>query len=263
MKTPDAQPSPDTHQGRTAIVTGAAQGIGAAIARRLAADDFNLVLVDRDDAVLALAQELPSAVGIVADVGSEEAAKTIVTEAVTTWGSLDVLVNNAAVPGPSDEVGSLSRSSVQAVFAVNVLAVADLCRESISWLTASSGVIVNLSSLFADHPVSNGAAYSMSKSAVKNLTQVLARELGSAGIRVNAVAPGYILTEMHRLEAAAQAEVLGISAEDRLRELRDEVPLGRHGTPEDVADVVSWLISDDSRYVHGQTIAVNGGLTFS
>jgi NAD(P)-dependent dehydrogenase (short-subunit alcohol dehydrogenase family) len=103
----------------------------------------------------------------------------------------------------------------------------------------------------------------MSKSAVKNLTQVLALELGRAGIRVNSVAPGYILTEMHRLEARLQAQARGISEDERLRQLQEEVPLGRHGTPEDVSDVVGWLVSDDSRYVHGQTIAVNGGLTFS
>lgn len=248
---------------RTAVVTGAARGVGFAIAQRLARANFTLVLADIDKTVLDIASLLPSAVGMVTDLAEEGSASAIVAEATKAWGSLDVLINNAASPGPSDNVATLSRRALHRLFEVNVYGVTDLCREATPHLVKSSGVIVNVSSLFADYPVSNGVAYSMSKSAVKNLTQVLALELGPAGVRVNAVAPGYILTDMHRLEVRSQAESRGITEEQRLRELREEVPLGRHGTPADVADVVGWLVSDDSRYIHGQTIAINGGLTFS
>lgn len=248
---------------KTAVITGAARGIGAAIATRLARDGFSLLLLDLNPEVLNVAEQLPSAKGHIVDLSKESVAREIAELAGNLWDGVDALVNNAALPGPSRSVQSLTRDDVLAVFGVNVLAASELCRELIPSLVERGGAIVNVGSLFADYPVPNGAAYSMSKSAVKNLTQVLALELGPAGVRVNAVAPGYILTDMHLEEVAAQALAQGKTPEARLLELQAEVPLRRHGTPAEVADVVSWLLSHDSRYVHGQTIAINGGLTFS
>lgn len=191
---------------KTAIVTGAARGIGAAFAKRLAQDSFNLVLVDLDTIVISFAESLPSARGLVMDVGLKSAARSITDFAMSEWGSIDALINNAASPGSSGSVEQLNRQDLRALFDVNVFALTDLCREATPILVERGGVIVNVGSLFGDHPVPNGAAYSMSKSAVKNLTQVLALELGPRGVRVNAIAPGYILTEMHLMEVAVQAE---------------------------------------------------------
>jgi NAD(P)-dependent dehydrogenase (short-subunit alcohol dehydrogenase family) len=113
--------APSGRQGfRTAVVTGAARGIGSAIAARLAQDNFNLFLVDLDEKVMAVADSLPSAVGLVADLAQENSASLIVTETVKAWGALDVLINNAASPGPSDEVASLSRKALHELFETNV-----------------------------------------------------------------------------------------------------------------------------------------------
>ncbi len=249
--------------GKVALVTGAASGIGAAVAKSLDTSGYQLMLVDRNPAVAAVAEELREASSLQLDIGAPDSAQEIVGQTLAKFGHLDALVNNAGVGGPNRDVSSLSRDLLQPVFEVNLFSMLDLCREAERPLVESAGAIVNIGSLFADHPVRSGAAYSMTKAAVHNLTRVLALELGPRGVRVNAVAPGYILTDMHLQEVAAQAEALGISAEDHLASLRKEVPLGRHGTPEDIAEVVTWLLGGTSDYVHGQILAVNGGLTLT
>lgn len=248
---------------KVALVTGAATGIGRATARALDEAGFSVMLIDKQTGVHAAGANLSRARSVVCDVGAPGSAELIMESTLSEFGRLDALVNNAGIGGANLPVTSLRRDLVQSVFEVNLFGMLELCREAEGALRESRGSIVNIGSLFAEHPVRLGAVYSMSKAAVHNLTRVLALEYGTAGIRVNAVAPGYILTEMHIQEVESQAESLGVSFEERLASLRAEVPLGRHGTPEDVADAVAWLLSDGSRYVHGQTLSVNGGLTFT
>lgn len=257
---------PSTHERQSykvALVTGAASGIGEATARVLAAEGYRLVLVDRSPRVQSVADSFEHATAVQRDLGSADSAEIIVQSALSAHGRIDALVNNAGLGGANLPVSVLTREDIQPIFDVNLFSMIELCREAGPALIETRGAIVNVGSLFAEHPVRDGAIYSMSKAAVHNLTRVQALELGPVGVRVNAVAPGYILTDMHLKEVESQAQELGVTPTERLAALRAEVPLGRHGVPEDIADTVAWLLSSKSRYVHGQIIAVNGGLTFT
>ena len=183
---------------------------------------------------------------------------------MASYGRLDAVVNNAGIGGPSGDLDSVAMDDVVHTLDVNLLGPVRLCRAAIPHLKARApGRIVNLGSLFADQPVVGGSAYIMSKAAIRSLTHCLALELGPNGITVNTVAPGFMMTRMHEEEVAAQARAAGIDTAERMLQLRNSVPLRRHGDGDDVAGAVAWLLSDDAAYVTGQTIAVNGGVQVS
>ena len=172
-----------------------------------------------------------------------------------------MLVNNAATGGESATIGDLDLDGLRRTLEVNVVAVIGLIQLALPLLTAApAGKIVNVGSLFGDDPVPGGAPYCVSKGAIHTLTRSLAVELGPHGVSCNTVAPGFILTPMHAEEVEFQAASRGISADERYAELRAEVPLGRHGSPEDVAAAILWLSTAESAYVTGQKVAVNGGV---
>lgn len=250
-----------------AIVTGAGSGIGLATARRLADDGYRLGVCDLDaGAVEAFADEIADgrAVAVVGDIGDAAVRDRLIAEVRSRFGRLDALVNNAATGGESAEVADLSLDGLRRTLEVNLVAVVALTQSAIPLLAESGrGSVVNLGSVFASDPVVGGGAYCVTKGAIDVLTRVLALELGPRGITCNTVAPGYIMTRMHAEEVEFQARQRGIETEERFAELRAEVPVGRHGTPEDVADAISWLIGPDSRYVSGHRLAVNGGISFS
>nr|WP_255499136.1 SDR family oxidoreductase [Leucobacter sp. cx-169] len=248
------------------IVTGAASGIGRAIAERLLADGARLALCDLDASLTeTFAAEIASGdvVARVGDVSADGEADALVGAALAAFGQLDGLVNNAATGGPGAEVSTLDLDALRRTLDINVVALVALVQAATPALTRAGGSIVNLGSVFATEPVRAGGAYCMSKGAVHTLTRVLAIELGGAGVRCNTVAPGYILTKMHEDEVAGQAAELGIAVDERFAQLRAEVPLQRHGTPADIAGAVAWLLGPDSAYVTGQSIPVNGGIQFS
>ncbi|MBK0418821.1 SDR family oxidoreductase [Leucobacter sp. CSA1] len=249
-----------------AIVTGAASGIGLATARRLLADGYRLGLGDTSPRLAELfAPEVSegAVVTVVGDLADEAVRRELVEAATEAFGGIDALVNNAAAPGESAEVAAIDLDALRRTLEVNVVAVIGLTQLVVPLLERSPrGRIVNMGSLFGDEPVAGGGPYCASKGAIHTLTRVLAIELGPAGITCNTVAPGFILTPMHAEEVEFQAREQGITAEQRYAELRERVPLRRHGAPEDVADTVAWLLGDDSRYVSGQRIAVNGGVQF-
>ncbi|UOR01974.1 SDR family oxidoreductase [Leucobacter allii] len=252
--------------GPVAIVTGAASGIGLASAARLLADGFRLGVCDVSSRLRErFAAEIADrrVVAVAGDLADPAVRQELVDATAAAFGGIDALVNNAASGGEAAEVARLDLDALRRTLEVNVIAVIALTQLAIPHLERSRrGRVVNMGSLFGDEPVVGGAPYCASKGAIHTLTRVLAVELGPAGITCNTVAPGFILTPMHAEEVEFQARERGVTAEQRYAELRAQVPLGRHGTPEDIADTVAWLLADDSRYVTGQRIAVNGGVQF-
>jgi NAD(P)-dependent dehydrogenase (short-subunit alcohol dehydrogenase family) len=237
---------------KSALVTGAAGGIGAAIARRLAQDGYRLAIVDTDgEAAHRQADALPQAAAFAADV-TDEAAIEAVLDAFADIP--DVLVNNAGIV----RFGALlahSAADFRKVIDVNLTGTFIVTRAvARRMVPRGSGSIVNVTSLNAVAPSPDAGAYPASKAAVALLTQQFALALGPHGIRVNAVAPGFIDAGMSA-PIYEDAEVRAVRG--------SSVPLGSIGTAEDVAEAVAFLASDKARYTTGHQLMVDGGIAFS
>lgn len=235
---------------KTALITGGSRGIGAACARRLAAEGYRVAINYNQSCqqAEALAEEL-GGIAVQADVADPEQVKAMVDTVLDKFCQLDILVCNAGV----SHIGLLSDMTDEEwrrLFAVNVDGMFYCCRAAIPhFVHRKCGRIVTVSSMWGQVGASCEAAYSASKAAVIGLTKALAKELGPSGITVNCVAPGVIDTEMNaRLDAGTLAA------------LAEETPLGTIGTPEDVAQSVCFLASDAARFITGQVLAPNGGL---
>ncbi len=240
-------------EGRTALVTGASRGIGAAIASALDRAGARVALVARDVAALdATAERLRNdPVVLAADLADPDVPARLVAEASDRLGGIDVLVNNAAVAAraPTEQ---LDAALVDRLYAVNVRAPLLLIGALIpSMVERGSGVIISLSSVSAVVGTPRRAAYAATKGAIDAATRSLAIELGPHGIRVNSVAPGVVDTEMWARNKAIPGVVEQIEA---------LTPLRRWSTPDDVADVVVFLASDAARFVTGETMSVDGGM---
>jgi 3-oxoacyl-[acyl-carrier protein] reductase len=243
--------------GKAALVTGAAGGIGRAIARRLAGDGARVMLTDIDTARLEqtardFADHGFDAAGIVCDLGDAAERARLVPAVVAKWGRIDILVNNAAFHGPRQDFLDSSEANWQAVFSVNVIAAGALCQQAAQAMRGTGGgAIVNIGSIQAGMPVPTYAAYATSKGAIASLTLALAVELSSEGIRVNAVTPGVIATaafEKTLSENAGGASVIPSAA-----------LLGRSGHAEEVAAAVAFLASDEASFITGAILPVDGG----
>lgn len=242
---------------RVAIVTGAAQGLGHAICSRLANDGWTVIGAD----VRAGATSSGCTDEVPCDVSDPEEVTALVEGTIARHGRLDAVVNNAGIGGPSDAVAELSLEDFRRVIDVNLVGSFLVSKAAIPHLIAAApgSAIVNFGSLFGQQGVDHGAAYCASKGAVTLLTHSLARELAGYGIRVNTMAPGNMLTQMHRDELAYRAQERGVTTDAMEERVRAGIPLQRHGTGDDIAGAVAWLLSDDASYVTGQTINVNGG----
>jgi NAD(P)-dependent dehydrogenase (short-subunit alcohol dehydrogenase family) len=253
-----------------AIVTGAARGLGGGVAERLVRDGADAVLADASAAVEQAAARLAgrwpgrTVAGVTADVSDERACADLLDRAVGALGGVDVLVNCAGIGGPDTCVADTAPAEFRRVIDVNLTGTFLMCRAAARVMLASGGgCIVNIGSIWGQHGVPRAAAYCASKAGVALLTQSLALELAPHGIRVNTIAPGNMATEMHWAELRSRAAAASTTFDEQVALVRDSVPLGRHGTPEDIGGAVAWLVSADSGYVTGQTIGVNGGVVLS
>jgi NAD(P)-dependent dehydrogenase (short-subunit alcohol dehydrogenase family) len=243
---------------RVGIVTGASSGIGRATTKRLAADGVAVLAVGRSERALSeLCLEIEEAGGRVSslavDVTSEDGPARIVHRVLDQWGALDVLVNAAGVIA-SGSVADTSDDGWDAMMAVNVRAPFRLIREASAALTARRGAVVNVSSVAGTRAFPNLASYSVSKAAVDQLTRCAALDFAPVGVRVNAVNPGVVVTNLHRRGGMDEAKYA-----DFLERSRSTHPLGRAGTPEEVADLIAFLLSASASWITGATVNIDGG----
>lgn len=239
-----------------AIVTGASRGIGATVARRLAADGF-AVIVNYAGSTAAAAEVVAGivaaggqAAAVQADVSDPAAARTLFDEAVRAYGRVDVLVNNAGVmPANMPALVDTDDATFDRMFDINVKGSFNTMREAVKRLQAG-GRIVNFSSTVVGLATPGYTAYAASKAAIETITNILAKELRGRQITVNAVAPGPTATDLF----------LNGKTPELVERLAKAAPLERLGTPEDIAGVVSFLASPDAGWVNGQTIRANGGV---
>ena len=240
---------------KTAIITGAGRGIGAAVALRLAEEGFNIALNDLDENALVETAEQCRQKGaeaeyFIADVSKYDECENIVKKIKERFGSIDVLVNNAGITRD----GLLARMSEQnydLVIAVNQKSIFNMMKFCLTvMMKQRSGRVINISSVAGLHGNAGQFNYSASKAAVIGMTKSAAKEFGARGICVNAIAPGFIQTPM--------TDAL---TDEQKNAILDLIAMKRYGTAEEIAGLVSFLAGKDSAYITGQVIEISGGLT--
>ncbi len=241
-------------EGQVAVVTGGARGIGRAIALRLAEDGAKVAIIDLAETGSAVAREIQETTGratafVKADISKEAEASAAVSEIEAVLGPVDVLVNNAGITRDGLAV-LMSEDDWDAVLTVNLKGAFLMSKAVLrGMIKRRQGSIVNISSVVARRGNAGQVNYSSAKAGLIGLTKSLAREVASRNVRVNAVAPGYIETEMTAaLDEKARSALV------------DQIPLGRIGTPKAVADAVAFLAGESASFVTGTVLAVDGGL---
>lgn len=240
--------------GKVVIITGASRGIGKAIALKFAEYGASIVLnYSKDDkAAQSTLEEVQSrgvhAILVKGDISNVSECKVIIDKTIATYGKIDFLINNAAISklglfmdADDDEINN--------ILDINIKGALNLSKIAMEYLINSKGAIVNISSIWGTVGASCEVLYSTTKGAINLFTKALAKEMALSGVRVNAVSPGVIDTDMNKW----------MSDEDRV-ELEGEIPLNRFGKTEEVANVVLFLCSEESSYMTGQILTVDGGM---
>ncbi|WP_074311469.1 SDR family oxidoreductase [Micromonospora cremea] len=248
------------NRGCTAIVTGAARGIGAAVARRLARDGLAVGVIDLSEedcagTVGAITADGGTAAAFAADVDDENAVATAVTRIAAELGPPTVLINNAGIGGPNAGVEETSTQQWDAVTGVSLRGAFFLTRAVTPYMTATGwGRIVNMSSISALGDAGR-VDYASAKAGLIGFTKSLARQLGPHGVTANAIAPGFVVSDMTRVAARRR----GRSFEEHQRIVAQSIPVRRVGQPEDIAYTASFLVNPEAGFVTGQVIYVAGG----
>lgn len=242
--------------GKTAIITGASRGIGAAIARRLARDGMQVVInyassaQQAEELVAAIKADGGAAIAVKADVASADEVKTLFDAAEAAFGSIDVLVNNAGIlPSSLPTLAETDDATFDSLFAINVKGSFNAMREAAARLR-QGGAVINFSTSVIGLALPGYAIYAATKSAVETMTNIFAKELRGRDITVNAIAPGPTATSLF----------LDGKTEETIARLAKMAPLERLGTPDDIAAAVAFLAGPDARWINGQTLRANGGI---
>ena len=241
---------------RVALVTGSGRGIGRAIALKLAEAGATIVVNDVSETVEAVAEEIKAmnrqSLAVMADVSSSEDVSRLVETAISTWGKVDILVNNAGITR-DQLVMRMSDEDWDKVISVNLKSVFLCSRAVVRHMTKQRwGRIISIASVVGVVGNRGQANYASAKAGIIGFTRSIAKEVASRGITANAIAPGFIDTEMtQRLD------------EEWKQELKRQIPLGYFGSPQDVAETVAFLASEEARYITGQVLGVDGGMAIS
>ncbi|MQR98280.1 acetoin reductase [Gluconobacter aidae] len=254
--------------GKIAAVTGAAQGIGKAIALRLARDGADLILLDvKQDTLAETAKEVEAlgrrAVALTADISNRDQFRSTLADAAKTLGGLDIMVNNAGICQVKP-VLDIEPAEIEKIFSINVQGVlwgmqaaAGIFKEK-----GTKGKIINACSIAGHEGYPLLGAYSATKFAVRALTQSAAKELASSGITVNSYCPGIVGTDMWVTIDRRMAEITGTEVGATYKKYVEGIALGRVETADDVAGFVAYLASSDADYMTGQSVLIDGGLVF-
>jgi len=243
--------------GKTAVVTGASKGIGAEIARQLAAEgaavavNFASSKSDADRVVAEITRNAGKAVAIQANVAIPVDVVRLFAESAKALGTLDILVNNAGIYEFAP-LETITPEHFHKMFDLNVLGPLLTSREAVKHFSPAGGVVINISSLAATAPMPATAVYSATKAALNSITRTLAQELGARHIRVNAIQPGMVLTEGVRTAKIDEGDFRKI--------VESQTPLGRIGQPSDIAPAVVFLASSDASWITGETLIIAGGM---
>lgn len=259
MTATTSPPTPRRFAGRTVLITGGGTGMGKAAALRFGREGANVVVAGRrrhelDQVVQAITAEGGIARAVPTDVADADQVRRLVDDTVATFGALHMAWNNAGILGAFQPLQDTSLADFDAVMATNARGVFACLKHEIAAMRQSGtpGAIVNTSSWTAHGSMPGLAAYAASKAALDAMVRTVALEVGPDQIRVNNVSPGIIATPM----------ASGVLASEKLaRPFIQQTPLQRIGQPEEVADAVVWLLSDDARFVTGQSLLVDGGFT--
>jgi 3-oxoacyl-[acyl-carrier protein] reductase len=243
--------------GKVAVVTGASKGIGAGIAKKLGSEGASVVVnyasdkAGADKTVAEITKAGGKAIAVGGNVSKQADIDALFAETKKQYGKVDVLVNNAGVYSFSPLEG-ITEEEINRIYSINVTGLLLTTKAAVALFPETGGNIINIGSVVSESTPANSAIYTGTKGAVDSITRVLAKELGPKNIRVNAVNPGITTTE--------GTGTAGIAGSEFEAGLVADTPLGRTGKPDDIADVVAFVASDDARWVTGALLQAGGGL---
>lgn len=257
-------------KGKVAVITGSGQGIGKALANRLASDGFSIVLSDINKEKLKEAEKEFKDKGFkvtsfIGNVSKLEDQKSLVKHAVDTFGSVDVFVNNAGIEGPVAPITEIKPETIDPVFDINIKGVLYGIQAAANQMIKqkTGGKIINACSIAGQQGFEMLSPYTASKFAVKGITQSAAKELAEHKITVNSYCPGIVGTTMWERIDEAMSKFTGVKKGETFHKYVEGIALGRPQKPEDVANLVSFLASSNADYITGQNILTDGGMVFN